>query len=118
MRARDNHFPEIETLATDGDTVLQPLADNRESITGFLTNARIAGEATAERGEDLRAPFVSSQQPAAGRTLVHRPAHERMAEAEAPRDVGRAREAELEQHLVDHHPLLFPQRVAGIHHVQ
>ena len=46
---------QLESLATDGDTVLQPLADNRESITGFLTNARIAGEATAERGEDLRA---------------------------------------------------------------
>ena len=53
----------------------------------------------AARGEDLRAALVGAQQPAAGRALVHRPAHERMAEAEAPRDVGRAHEAELEQHV-------------------
>ncbi len=45
---------QLDTLATDGDTVLQPLAENREALTGFLTNARIAGEATAERGQDLR----------------------------------------------------------------
>ena len=43
----------LASLASDGDEVLQPLADNRTSITGFLTNARIAGEATAERSADL-----------------------------------------------------------------
>ena len=32
----------------------------------------------ASRREDLRAPFVSSQQPAAGRAHVHRSAHERI----------------------------------------
>ena len=48
-------------------------------------------------GEDPRAALVGAQQPAAGRALVHRAAHERMPEAEAPRDVGRAREAELEE---------------------
>ncbi|MGZ5312018.1 MAG: MlaD family protein [Solirubrobacterales bacterium] len=44
---------QLDSLASDGDTVLEPLARNRTSITGFLTNARIAGEATAERSEDL-----------------------------------------------------------------
>jgi hypothetical protein len=43
----------LASLASDGDAVLEPLARNRSSVTGFFTNARIAGEATAERGEDL-----------------------------------------------------------------
>lgn len=47
----------LADLATNGDTVLEPLARNRENITGFITNARIAGEATAERSEDLEAQF-------------------------------------------------------------
>ena len=51
----------------------------------------------AALGEDLRAALVRAEQPAAGRALVHRAAHERVAEAEAPRDVGRAHEAEVEQ---------------------
>ncbi len=48
---------QLDSLASDGDTVLEPLARNRTSITGFLTNARIAGEATAERSEDLALQF-------------------------------------------------------------
>ena len=46
---------QLASLASDGDQVLAPLAENRTSITGFLTNARIAGEATAERSVDLEA---------------------------------------------------------------
>jgi phospholipid/cholesterol/gamma-HCH transport system substrate-binding protein len=46
---------QLASLASDGDRVLAPLAENRTSITGFLTNARIAGEATAERSVDLEA---------------------------------------------------------------
>ena len=44
---------QLADLAANGDRVLQPLAENRTSITGFLRNAAIAGEATAERGDDL-----------------------------------------------------------------
>jgi phospholipid/cholesterol/gamma-HCH transport system substrate-binding protein len=46
---------QLDSLASDGDTVLEPLAQNRTSITGFLRNAAVAGEATAERGTDLEA---------------------------------------------------------------
>jgi phospholipid/cholesterol/gamma-HCH transport system substrate-binding protein len=46
---------QLASLASDGDAVLQPLADNRTSITGFFRNAGIAGQASAERGEDLEA---------------------------------------------------------------
>jgi hypothetical protein len=35
--------------------VLEPLARNRASVSGFLRNAGIAGQATAERGDDLEA---------------------------------------------------------------
>ena len=45
----------LASLASDGDTVLEPLAQNRSSITGFFRNAAIAGQATAERGDDLEA---------------------------------------------------------------
>jgi phospholipid/cholesterol/gamma-HCH transport system substrate-binding protein len=44
---------QLAELASNGDRVLQPLAENRTSITGFLRNAAIAGEASAERGEDI-----------------------------------------------------------------
>ncbi|MDP9187900.1 MAG: MlaD family protein, partial [Actinomycetota bacterium] len=44
---------QLASLASDGDQVLEPLARNREAVTGFITNARIAGEATAERSADL-----------------------------------------------------------------
>ncbi|MBM3667306.1 MAG: MCE family protein [Actinobacteria bacterium] len=46
---------QLASLASDGDAVLEPLARNRTSITGFFRNAGIAGQATAERGADLEA---------------------------------------------------------------
>jgi phospholipid/cholesterol/gamma-HCH transport system substrate-binding protein len=46
---------QLASLAENGDTALEPLARNRTSVTGFLRNAAIAGEATAERGDDLEA---------------------------------------------------------------
>jgi phospholipid/cholesterol/gamma-HCH transport system substrate-binding protein len=46
---------QLASLASDGDTALEPLARNRTSVTGFFRNAAIAGEATAERGADLEA---------------------------------------------------------------
>jgi phospholipid/cholesterol/gamma-HCH transport system substrate-binding protein len=46
---------QLASLASNGDAVLEPLARNRTSVTGFLRNAAVAGEATAERGADLEA---------------------------------------------------------------
>jgi ABC-type transporter Mla subunit MlaD len=46
---------QLDSLASDGDAVLQPLAENREHVTGFFANAAVAGQATAERGDDLEA---------------------------------------------------------------
>ena len=47
--------------------------------------------------EDLRAALVRAEQPPAGRALVHRAPHERVAEAEAPRDVGGTHEPEVQE---------------------
>jgi phospholipid/cholesterol/gamma-HCH transport system substrate-binding protein len=44
---------QLADLASNGDRALEPLARNRTSVTGFLRNAAVAGEATAERGADL-----------------------------------------------------------------
>jgi phospholipid/cholesterol/gamma-HCH transport system substrate-binding protein len=44
---------QLADLASNGDRALEPLARNRTSVTGFMRNAAIAGEATAERGADL-----------------------------------------------------------------
>lgn len=46
---------QLASLASDGDEVLQPLADNRTSITGFFHNAAISGQAAAERSDDIEA---------------------------------------------------------------
>jgi phospholipid/cholesterol/gamma-HCH transport system substrate-binding protein len=46
---------QLASLASNGDAVLKPLAENRTHITGFLRNAAISGEATAERSTDLEA---------------------------------------------------------------
>ena len=44
---------QLSSLAENGDAALEPLARNRTSITGFMRNAAIAADATAERGDDL-----------------------------------------------------------------
>jgi ABC-type transporter Mla subunit MlaD len=44
---------QLASLASNGDTVLEPLARNRTHVTGFFRNAGIAGQATAERSADL-----------------------------------------------------------------
>ena len=44
---------QLASLASNGDAVLKPLADNRAHISGFFHNAAIAGEATAERSPAL-----------------------------------------------------------------
>jgi phospholipid/cholesterol/gamma-HCH transport system substrate-binding protein len=46
---------QLADLASNGDTVLEPLARNRTHVTGFLRNAAISGQATAERSADLEA---------------------------------------------------------------
>ena len=48
-----NQNRQLAELAVNGDTVLEPLAREREHVTGFLRNAAVAGEATAERSADL-----------------------------------------------------------------
>ena len=44
---------QLESLAVNGDRSLAPLAREREHLTGFLRNAAISGQATAERSADL-----------------------------------------------------------------
>lgn len=46
---------QLASLANDGDAVLEPLAENRTSVTGFFRNAGIAGEAAAERRDEIEA---------------------------------------------------------------
>ena len=43
----------LADLASNGDAVLEPLARERESFSGFINNATTAGQATAERRADL-----------------------------------------------------------------
>ncbi len=51
--AAENHT--LSRLAADSDTDLAGLARERQHITGFINNANTAGEATAERSQDLEA---------------------------------------------------------------
>jgi phospholipid/cholesterol/gamma-HCH transport system substrate-binding protein len=44
---------QLASLASNGDTDLAPLAENRTHITGFFRNAAIAAQASAERGTAL-----------------------------------------------------------------
>ncbi|MGI9020803.1 MAG: MlaD family protein [Solirubrobacterales bacterium] len=48
---------QLAQLARDSDTVLSPLARERERVSGFINNANQAAEATAERRADLEAQF-------------------------------------------------------------
>jgi len=48
---------QLAQLATDSDRILEPLAREREHVAGFITNAGITAQATAERGNDLEADF-------------------------------------------------------------
>jgi ABC-type transporter Mla subunit MlaD len=43
----------LNDLARDGDRSLAPLAREREHLTGFINNATVSGEATAERSAEL-----------------------------------------------------------------
>ena len=53
--ARQNEA--LSRLARDGDTVLAPWARERRATAGFINNAQVAAEATAERSADLEAGF-------------------------------------------------------------
>jgi phospholipid/cholesterol/gamma-HCH transport system substrate-binding protein len=46
---------ELAQLAADSERNTKPLADQRQHVAGFLSNAGAAGEATAERGAELEA---------------------------------------------------------------
>ena len=48
----------LAKLAVDSDTVLGPLSRERDHIAGFINNATIAGEAAAERSDDIEQGFV------------------------------------------------------------
>ena len=47
----------LAELARDSDTVLEPLARERDEITGFMRGSTVAAQATAERAADLEAGF-------------------------------------------------------------
>lgn len=47
----------LEQLARDGERSLGPLARERDSLSGFINQATVAGEATAERSAELEAGF-------------------------------------------------------------
>ena len=44
---------ELAQLASDSDQVTRPLAEQRQHVAGFLSNAGAAGQATADRGPEL-----------------------------------------------------------------
>jgi phospholipid/cholesterol/gamma-HCH transport system substrate-binding protein len=44
---------QLAQLAADSDAILAPLAREKDAIAGFINNATIAGEASAERKEDI-----------------------------------------------------------------
>lgn len=48
----------LAQLARDSDTVLAPLAREREAIASFINNANESGEAAAERRDDLARDFI------------------------------------------------------------
>lgn len=49
--AKQNH--ELAQLASDSDTILAPLARERQHVAGFIHNAAVAGDAAAERSADI-----------------------------------------------------------------
>jgi phospholipid/cholesterol/gamma-HCH transport system substrate-binding protein len=49
---------QLAQLAKNSDTILGPLARERTHLAGFINNANIAGQATAERSQDLEAGFA------------------------------------------------------------
>lgn len=48
---------QLAQLAADSDAILTPLARERESLSGFIRNASIAGAAAAERRDDIALGF-------------------------------------------------------------
>ena len=81
----------LSRLAQHGDRVAR-----RRRAPRSRRGARAPTRARRVR-ERRRGPLVRAEPPAAGRGLVDRPADQRMAEAEAPRDVGGADQVEREQ---------------------
>jgi phospholipid/cholesterol/gamma-HCH transport system substrate-binding protein len=53
---------ELAQLAADSERVTKPLADQRQHVAGFLSNAGAAGQATAERGSELEASLAKFPQ--------------------------------------------------------
>ena len=55
MLAKQND--DLESLAVDGDTIMAPLARERERVSSSIENMSAVAEATAERRADLEANF-------------------------------------------------------------
>jgi phospholipid/cholesterol/gamma-HCH transport system substrate-binding protein len=55
MLAKQND--DLESLAVDGDTIMAPLARERERVSSSIENMSAVAEATAERRDDLEANF-------------------------------------------------------------
>jgi phospholipid/cholesterol/gamma-HCH transport system substrate-binding protein len=49
---------QLEQLTADSDQILRPLAEQRQRVAGFFTNAGIAAQASDERGAELEADFA------------------------------------------------------------
>src|SRR5262245_6515799 len=47
----------LAALAADSDAILEPLARERRHVSGFVSNAGVTAEATAERGDELEATW-------------------------------------------------------------
>lgn len=48
---------DLARLASDSDTILAPLARERDRVAGFIRNATIAGQAAGERRDDIALGF-------------------------------------------------------------
>jgi phospholipid/cholesterol/gamma-HCH transport system substrate-binding protein len=48
---------QLGQLAADSDKILGPFARERRAVSGFINNANVAAEATAQRSQDLEAGF-------------------------------------------------------------
>ena len=84
---------------------------HRGQVPGTRGELHVMGARQRPRaavGQDRRAALVGAEQPAAGDALVDRAADERVAEAKAPRNVGAADEAELEQLVERRHRVVDP----------
>jgi phospholipid/cholesterol/gamma-HCH transport system substrate-binding protein len=80
--ARQNR--QLSQLARDGDRIMQPFARERRAVSGFINNANVAAEATAERSQDLEAGFSDQATPVFAQFRAGGPAIARATRALGP----------------------------------